>query len=135
MTSRPPSFVSRIDRTNLVLGAAVTAVCGLLWGLSGMLAAGLGTVLGALNFWALHRLGRGIVKHALAGEVTGRVAGLVLLLFLKMGLLFGCVWLAVVRGGLPILPFTLGISVFVVSVLGASLVRAPLAPAEEAYHG
>ena len=37
--------LDKITRANLVLGAAVTAVAGLLWGAHGMLAAGVGAAL------------------------------------------------------------------------------------------
>lgn len=127
-----PLLITRIERSNLVLGIVVTAVSGLVWGLSGTLAAGVGAVLGAINFWALHRLGQGVVRRALAGEGAGQAGLLVMLLMGKMGLLFACVWVAVFKLDLMAVPFTLGISVFVVSILAAGLSPAPLLPAEEA---
>lgn len=127
-----PKLISRIERTNLVLGAAVTAVAGLVWGLDGMLAAGVGAVLGATNFWALHRVGSGVVRRVVEGSGPGQAGLLVMLLMAKMGVLFACVWVAVFQLDLAALPFTLGISVFVVSIFGASLTPAPLITAEEA---
>lgn len=127
-----PQLISQIERANLVLGAVVTAVAGLVWGVPGMLAAGVGAVLGAANFWALHHVGSGVVRRAMAGEGAGKAGLLVMLLAAKMGLLFGCVWIAIFQLDLAALPFTLGISVFVVSIFGASLSPAPLLAAEEA---
>ena len=127
-----PQLISRIERTNLILGAAVTAVAGLIWGVPGMLAAGVGAVLGAANFWALHRVGAGVVRRVMTGEGAGKAGLLVMLLTAKMGLLFACVWVAVFQLDLSAVPFTLGISVFVVSIFGASLSPAPLLAAEEA---
>ncbi len=127
-----PKLISRIEDTNLVLGVAVTAVAGLVWGLGGMLAAGVGAVLGATNFWALHRVGSGVVRRVMEGSAPGQAGLLVMLLMAKMGVLFACVWVAVFLLDLAALPFTLGISVFVVSIFGASLTPAPLIAAEEA---
>lgn len=127
-----PQLITRIERTNLVVGAALTALAGAIWGLGGTLAAGVGAVLGALNFWALHRLGAGVVRRALAGEGAAGAGVLVMLLMAKMGLLFLCVWVAVFRLDLAPVPFTLGISVFVVSILAAGLSPVALPPAGEA---
>ena len=127
-----PQLISHIERTNLILGAAVTAVAGLIWGVPGMLAAGVGAVLGAANFWALHRVGAGVVRRVMTGEGAGKAGLLVMLLTAKMGLLFACVWVAVFQLDLSPVPFTLGISVFVVSIFVASLSPAPLLAAEEA---
>ena len=127
-----PKLISHIERTNLLLGVAVTAIAGLVWGVPGMLAAGVGAVLGAANFWALHRVGSGVVRRVVAGEGGGKAGLLVMLLAAKMGLLFACVWVAIFQLDLAALPFTLGISVFVVSIFGASLSPAPLLAAEEA---
>src|SRR5215471_609149 len=67
------AVLARIERTNLVLGVAATAVAGLLWGGRGMLAAAAGAALACANFWALRRLGaRG---GARAGGGAGAGAG------------------------------------------------------------
>jgi hypothetical protein len=131
-----PQLISRIERTTLVLGIAITAVCGLVWGIPGMFAAGVGALLGGLNFWSLHRLGAAVVRRAISGEGMARAGGLVMLLMAKMGLLFVFVWVAIFKLGLLPLPFTLGISAFVASILGVGLLSGPSQSAEEAkLHG
>jgi hypothetical protein len=89
--------LDKITRANLVLGAAVTAVAGLLWGVHGMLAAGVGAALACLNFAAITRLGRRAVRRVEGG---GGGAG---------------------QG----LPFALGMSVFVFSILLVGLGTRP----------
>ncbi|MDX2021312.1 MAG: hypothetical protein SF187_13815 [Deltaproteobacteria bacterium] len=127
-----PQLINRIERTNVVLGIAITAVCGIVWKVPGMTAAGLGALLGGLNFWALHRLGAGVFRRAMAGEGAAQAGFLVMLLMAKMGVLFGCVYLAIFVFGLLAVPFSLGISAFVLSILGAALFAAPSLMAEEA---
>ena len=52
-----------IQRTNIVLGVAATALGGVLWGARGMLGAGIGASLAIANFWAIRRLGlRAVAK-------------------------------------------------------------------------
>ena len=114
-----------IQRMNLVLGVAAVAVAGLLWHGPGMLAAGVGAGLSFANFWALRRLGARAVAKVESGATTGQALMLVASLSIKMVLLFGLVWVAVRRLGLPILPFTLGFSVFVVSALFGGLYLGP----------
>lgn len=131
-----PRLISRIERTTLVLGIAITAICGLVWRVPGMVSAGTGALLGGLNFWALHRLGAAVVGRAMSGEGAAKAGALVMLLMAKMGLLFGCVWLAIFKFGLLGIPFTLGISAFVASILGVGLLSGPSQSAEEAkLHG
>jgi hypothetical protein len=114
-----------IQRMNLVLGVAAVAIAGLLWRGPGMLAAGAGAALSFANFWALRRLGARAVAKVEAGATTGQALLLVASLSIKMVLLFGLVWVAVRRLGLPILPFTMGFSVFVVSALFGGLYLGP----------
>ena len=114
-----------IQRINLVLGVAAVAGAGLLWGGRGMLAAGVGAALSVANFWALRRLGARAVAKVEAGATTGQALLLVASLSIKMLLLFGLVWVAVRRVGLPILPFTMGFSVFVISTLFGGLYLGP----------
>jgi hypothetical protein len=109
--------LDKISRANLVLGAALTAVSGLLWGAGGMLAAGVGAALACLNFWAIARLGRRAVRRVEAGVGGGTAVALAIGLVLKMTLLFALVWVAVRVIKLQALPFALGISVFVFSIL------------------
>jgi len=109
--------LDKISRANLVLGAALTAVSGLLWGAGGMLAAGVGAALACLNFWAIARLGRRAVRRVEAGVGGGTAVALAIGLVLKMTVLFALVWVAVRVIKLQALPFALGISVFVFSIL------------------
>lgn len=113
--------LDKISRANLVLGAAITAVAGLIWGASGMLAAGVGAGLACLNFWAISRLGRRAVRRVEAGASSGQAVALAVGLMLKMTALFALVWVAVRVLKLQALPFALGISVFVFSILLVSL--------------
>jgi hypothetical protein len=109
--------IDKISRVNLVLGAAMTAVAGLLWGAGGMLAAGAGALLACVNFWAITRLGRRAVSRVEAGATNGQAVALGIGLVVKMTALFALVWLAVRVIKLQALPFALGISVFVFSIL------------------
>ncbi|HEY8925012.1 MAG TPA: ATP synthase subunit I [Polyangia bacterium] len=117
--------LATIEKMNLVLGAAAVAGGGLLWGARGMLAAGVGAALSAANFWALRRLGARAVARVEAGATTGQALLLVASLAGKMMLLFALVWVAVRRIGLPVLPFTLGLSAFVASALVGGLYLGP----------
>lgn len=113
----PADQLSLIQRTNVILGAGATAVAGLVWGGAGMLAAGVGAALTVANFWAIRRLGARAVAKVANGESVPRALALVAVLIAKMTLLFGLVWLLIRRVGLPVIPFTLGLSVFVLSIL------------------
>jgi hypothetical protein len=118
--------LDKITRANLVLGAAATAVSGLLWGGHGMLAAGVGAALACLNFVAITRLGRRAVRRVEGGG-GGAGQGLALAagLLLKMTALFAMVWVAVRVLKLQVLPFALGMSVFVFSILLVGLGTRP----------
>jgi len=112
--------LDKITRANLVLGAAITAVAGLLWGAHGMQAAGVGAALACLNFVAITRLGRRAVRKveaASSGGGSGQGLALAAGLLLKMTALFAMVWVAVRILKLQVLPFALGMSVFVFSIL------------------
>jgi len=117
--------LATIEKMNLVLGAAAVAGGGLLWGARGMLAAGVGAALSAANFWALRRLGARAVARVEAGATTGQALLLVGSLAGKMLLLFALVWVAIRRLGLPVFPFTLGLSAFVASALVGGLYLGP----------
>jgi hypothetical protein len=109
--------LDKIARVNLALGAAMTAVAGLLWGGGGMLAAGVGAALACVNFWAITRLGRRAVSRVEADATNGQAVALAVGLVVKMTVLFALVWIAVRVIKLQALPFALGISVFVFSIL------------------
>jgi len=117
--------LATIEKMNLVLGVDAVAAGGLLWGARGMLAAGAGAALSAANFWALRRLGARAVARVEAGATTGQALLLVASLAGKMMLLFALVWVAVRRIGLPVFPFTLGLSAFVASALVGGLYLGP----------
>jgi hypothetical protein len=121
----PADQLQTIERTTIVLGVAAVATAGLIWGPRGMAAAGAGAALAVANFWVLRRLGARAVAKVEAGASTGQALGLVLSLAVKMLLLFGLVWVAIRRLGLPVLPFTLGLSVFVASILFGGLYLGP----------
>jgi ATP synthase I chain len=115
----PPT--KKIERANLILGAAITAGAGLLWGAPGMLAAGVGAAIGCLNFWSIARLAGRVVARVQSGASGGQAALLGVGLALKMAALFLLVWVAVSVAHLRVLPFALGLSVFVVSIFLTSL--------------
>jgi len=126
--------MKKIERANLILGVAVTALAGLVWGGHGMLAAGVGAALACLNFVAIRRLGGRAVRSALASLANGagspsRMAGqglaLAAGLLIKMTALFALVWIAVRVLALPVIPFALGFSVFVLSILLVGLAGGP----------
>jgi len=106
----------KIERANLIVGAAITAGAGLLWGASGMLAAGVGAALGCLNFWSIARLAGRTVARVQRGATGGQAAMLGVGLALKMAALFVLVWAAVRVAHLAVLPFAIGLSVFVISI-------------------
>ena len=117
MTSKP---LAAIEKTNLVLAVAVTALGGLVWGKSGLLAAGVGAALACLNLWAIHRLAARAMARAAAGA-NAQAAGLMAALGGKMLILFALVWVAIRVYHLALVPFAIGISVLPVSLVMAGL--------------
>jgi ATP synthase I chain len=109
-----PPILTRILRTNVILGVVATAIAGLLWGTAGTLAAGVGALLACADFAVLARLGGRAVAAARSGASPW---GLGLALIGKMAALFVAVFLAIRVAKLAVLPFALGFSVFVVSIL------------------
>jgi len=117
MTTKP---LAAIEKTNLVLAVAVTALGGLVWGKSGLLAAGAGAALACLNLWAIHRLAARAMARAAVGA-TAQAAGLMAALGGKMLILFALVWVAIRVYHLALVPFAIGISVHPVSLVMAGL--------------
>jgi len=117
MTRKP---LAAIERTNLILALAVTALGGLVWGKSGLLAAGVGAALACFNLWAIHRLAARAIARAAAGA-NAQAAGLMAAMGAKMLVLFALVWLAIRVYNLALVPFTIGISVLPVSLVMAGL--------------
>jgi hypothetical protein len=116
-----PNHLKKIERANLILGVASVALGGLLWGARGMLAAGVGAALACVNFRALQRLGRRAIQRVESGATGGQALALAAGLLIKMTALFALVWVAVRVLALPVLPFALGFSVFVFSIVLVSL--------------
>jgi hypothetical protein len=117
MSSKP---LGAIEKTNLVLALAVTALGGLVWGKAGFWAAGVGAALACLNLWAIHRLAAKAIARAAAGA-TAAAAGLVAAMGGKMLILFALVWVAIRVYNLALVPFAIGISILPVSLVMAGL--------------
>lgn len=116
--------LARIERLNLVLAVAATAVGGIVWGGTGMLAAGVGAALACLNFRVIGRIGAQAVAAVAPGpaaEDGAAVLGrLMLRMALKLAVLLAVVWCVLAIFELAVAPFAVGISVFVVSILLAA---------------
>ena len=106
--------VKRIAGANLVLGVAFTAVAGIVWGPRGTLAAGAGAILACADFLILARIG---AKAVAAVSTGGAPWGLALALFAKMTGLFALVFAALRLAKLALVPFALGFSALVISIL------------------
>lgn len=113
----PADSLSTIQKVTLVLGAAATAVSGIVSGPRSMVATGVGAALALANFWAIRRLGGRAAARVASGESVPRALPLVAALVGKMTLLFALVWVMIRFVRLPVLPFTLGLSVFVVAIV------------------
>ena len=106
--------VKKIAGANLVLGVAFTALAGIVWGPRGTLAAAAGAILALADFLVLARLG----SRAVAAVRTGGAPwGLAFALFAKMTGLFVLVFAALRLAKLAMVPFALGFSALVVSIL------------------
>ena len=107
-------MLARIERVNLILAALITALAGALWGVRGAIAAGAGAALACADFWLLVRIGGRLVASARAGNPS---RGLSFLLIGKTMALFALVFIAIGVLHLEAIPFALGFSVFVVSIM------------------
>ncbi len=107
-------MLARIERTNLILAAMLTALAGALWGVRGAVAAGAGALLACADFWLLVRIGGRLVASARDGNPS---RGLAFLLMGKTLALFALVFIAIGVLHLDAIPFALGFSVFVVSIM------------------
>jgi len=118
--------LAAIERTNLALAVVATAASGLIWGARGTVAAAVGAALACANFAVIRRLARRALQRVAAG---GRPSGaLTAAIGIKMMALIALVWVAVAVLHLAVLPFALGISVLVLSLVTGGL---RLALAEE----
>jgi len=106
--------LGRIERVNLILAALVTLLAGALWGARGAIAAGAGAALAVADFWLLVRIGARLVASARTGNPS---RGLLALLLGKTAALFALVFIAIAVLHLEAIPFALGFSVFVVSIM------------------
>ena len=107
-------MLGRIERANLVLAVLLTALAGVVWGARGAIAAGAGAALACADFWLLLRIGARLVASARDGNPS---RGLSLLLIGKTMALFPLVYIAIGVLHLDAIPFALGFSVFVVSIM------------------
>ena len=119
-------MLGRIERINLILGALVTGLAGAIWGARGAVAAGVGALLACADFWLLVRIGSRLVASAREGNPS---RGLSFLLIGKTMALFALVFIAIAVVHLDAVPFALGFSVFVVSIMMLGL-RAGLSERE-----
>ena len=102
----------------ITFGAIATAFAALGWGLHPALSTATGAGLAASNLYALARILRALLapmEHAepVAGEPTpaarrGSVAGWAFLAVAKMSVLFGGIWLLMVRGYVDAIPLLVG---------------------------
>ena len=112
--------LAAMERTTLILAIAATAAAGLVWGVSGAGAAALGGALAVANIWTTRRLAGRAVRRVLAGghpAASGLGAGMAL----KMVVLFPLLWVAVLVIKVPLMPFALGLSALVVSLVVSGL--------------
>jgi hypothetical protein len=117
-------ILARVERANVVFGVLLTALAGLVWGRPGVLGTGAGALLACVNFFVLRRLGARAASSVLAGAAP---RGFGFILIGKMTALFASVFVAIRVLHLPVIPFALGFSVFVASILlvGVSSVGKP----------
>src|SRR5215471_5148552 len=112
--SQEVAVLARVERINLVLAALLTALAGALWGGRGAVAAAVGALLACADFWLLVRIGSRLVASARTGNPS---RGLAFLLLGKTMALFALVFIAIAVLHLDAIPFALGFSVFVVSIM------------------
>ncbi len=119
------TLLATAARLHLVLGVSVACLCGLLWGLRGFLSAGCGAALSAGNLWAVRRLAGKAVRAAGSGDSSAAMNALIVSLMVKMIALFALVWFAIRALKVELMPFTLGLLVFVVALVGAGMWQKP----------
>jgi hypothetical protein len=112
-----------MERTTLVLAVAVTCTAGLAWGVAGAGAAALGGALAFANLTVTRRLAARAIQRVLAGTHPAG-AGLGAGMAIKLVLLFPLLWVAISVLKVPIVPFALGLSVLIVSMVVTGLVTA-----------
>jgi len=112
-----------MERTTLVLGVAVTGAAGATWGIEEAGAAALGGALAFANLTVTRRLAARAIQKVLAGTHpagSGLGAGMAV----KLVLLFPLLWVAISVLHVPLVPFALGLSVLIVSMVVTGLFSA-----------
>jgi len=106
--------LARIERTNLILAAMVTGLAAVIWGARGAISAGVGAALACADFWVLVRIGGRLVESARTGNPSRALS---FMLLAKTMILIAAVFVSIAVLRLPPVPFALGFSVFVVSIM------------------
>jgi hypothetical protein len=109
-----------MERTTLVLAVAATCAAGVAWGLEGAGAAALGGALAFANLTVTRRLASRAIERVLAGTHPA-AAGLGAGMAVKLVLLFPLLWVAISVLRVPLVPFALGLSVLIVSLVVTGL--------------
>ena len=112
--------LAAMERNTLVLAVAATCASALAWGVEGAGGAGLGGALAYANLWTTRRLAGRAINRVLAGQHPvgkGLGAGMVI----KMVVLFPALWVAIAVLKVPLVPFALGLSALVVSLVVTGL--------------
>lgn len=106
-------FLRTVERANLVVGALLLLIAGLVMGPGhGLLSMAVGVVLGVVNFRVIAWIGRRVM------EAASRSRTAFFLLFLaKFGVLVALTYVLVVRVRVDVLPFLLGISTLFAVIL------------------
>jgi hypothetical protein len=118
----------------LVMAAGVVLAGGLGWGRAGMLAAFLGASLSLVNIWVLTRLGARAAARALvdgpvqaASGLQAALGGKTVALLVTVAVVAQTIDAGKAGGGVPMLPFALGLLVTVVALVVAGLAASALA--------
>jgi hypothetical protein len=117
----PKNLLQMMERTGLALALAATAVSGLVWGMPGLQAAGLGAVLAVVNLYLMRRLLGRALRDAEGGRSDAALKRLMVLVLLKLPVLAALVWVAVRPLKLQPAPFALGLSALIVALLVCGL--------------
>jgi hypothetical protein len=114
------------DRMTYVVIALGVVAVGAVYGLMGAdaaLSTAIGAAVGLLN-WFMQKF---IVGRMLSGGQKSQL-GAAALLFLKLGLLMGGLFVLLRSGLVQLIPFTVGISTLVVGVIAGGLIQSLTAP-------
>src|SRR5690349_6917751 len=114
------------DRMTYVVIALGVVAVGAVYGLMGAdaaLSTAIGVGVGLIN-WFIQKF---IVGRMLSGGQKSQL-GAAALLFLKMGLLMGGLFVLLRSGLVQLIPFTVGISTLVVGVIAGGLIQSLIAP-------